>query len=249
MAQVERAPKQGKGVTIIEAFVVIIFINFFVHHPIKWVFMGLVLVILASLLFKRKTIPQKREGMGDAKIHDIDKMDGIVFEHLLAKVLKYKGYQVSVTQASGDYGADLILQKGREKIVVQAKRYRNSVGIKAVQEIYSAKSFYEADSAWVITNSYFSDSAKDLALKTNVRLIDRMELINWLVDYNRTHEKSIVEGLMDGDVSDSYSEQRIPSATGKSCPNCGSAMVVRHSKVTAFYGCSQFPKCRGTRPM
>lgn len=248
MAEVKQV-KQGKSVFVLQGVALLLFLSqLFTLRISGLIVTGLILIGIYVVTRKPKT-KVKHTGIGDAKIHDIDKMDGIVFEHLLAKVLKYKGYQASVTQASGDYGADLILQKGREKIVVQAKRYRNSVGIKAVQEIYSAKSFYEADSAWVITNSYFSDSAKDLALKTNVRLIDRMELINWLVDYNRTHEKSIVEGIMDGDINDSYLEQRTYSATGKSCPNCGSNMVVRHSKVTAFYGCSQFPKCRGTRPM
>jgi ssDNA-binding Zn-finger/Zn-ribbon topoisomerase 1 len=37
-----------------------------------------------------------------------------------------------------------------------------------------------------------------------------------------------------------------------SCPQCGSAMVLRTAKTGAnagsqFWGCSQFPECRGTR--
>ncbi len=31
------------------------------------------------------------------------------------------------------------------------------------------------------------------------------------------------------------------------CPWCGAGMVIRHGKYGKFYGCSQFPKCRGTR--
>ncbi len=33
----------------------------------------------------------------------------------------------------------------------------------------------------------------------------------------------------------------------KSCPKCGSPMVHRIGKYGAFYGCSTYPKCRGTR--
>ena len=34
------------------------------------------------------------------------------------------------------------------------------------------------------------------------------------------------------------------------CPRCGARMVLRHRKSDngAFYGCSQYPKCRGIRP-
>ena len=33
------------------------------------------------------------------------------------------------------------------------------------------------------------------------------------------------------------------------CPKCGAKMVLRHRKSdgAAFYGCSQYPQCRGTR--
>jgi len=42
----------------------------------------------------------------------------------------------------------------------------------------------------------------------------------------------------------------IPQATSApSCPVCGSVMVKRtnHTDGSKFWGCSQFPKCRGTR--
>lgn len=35
--------------------------------------------------------------------------------------------------------------------------------------------------------------------------------------------------------------------SGKSCPKCGSSMVRRTGPYGAFYGCSQYPRCRGTR--
>lgn len=35
---------------------------------------------------------------------------------------------------------------------------------------------------------------------------------------------------------------------GPACPDCGSPMVERKSKRGPFYGCSDFPTCRGTRP-
>jgi predicted RNA-binding Zn-ribbon protein involved in translation (DUF1610 family) len=36
----------------------------------------------------------------------------------------------------------------------------------------------------------------------------------------------------------------------KKCPRCGAQMVVRErrSDQKKFYGCSRFPRCKGTRP-
>ena len=87
-------------------------------------------------------------------IYDIDKMKGSGFEDYLYTLLKTKGYSVNKTPVTGDYGADLVLHGNNKKIIVQAKRYKNNVGIKAVQEIAAAKSHYKADECWVITNSY-----------------------------------------------------------------------------------------------
>lgn len=35
--------------------------------------------------------------------------------------------------------------------------------------------------------------------------------------------------------------------TSTLCPHCSSAMVLRNGKRGQFYGCSRFPRCRGTR--
>jgi len=88
---------------------------------------------------------------------------------------------VKVTPASGDYGADLVLTTSDQRIIVQAKRYKKNVGIKAVQEIASAKSHYSAYECWVITNSFFTEPAKKLASSNHVRLVDRDQLIDWIL--------------------------------------------------------------------
>jgi len=71
---------------------------------------------------------------------------------------------------------DLIAKKDGKKVVVQAKRYQGPVGNKAVQETIAAVQYYRADEGWVMTNSTFTPSAKALAQKSNMRLIDSAEL-------------------------------------------------------------------------
>lgn len=112
-----------------------------------------------------------------SNIKEIDVMNGLEFEKYLGVLFKSMGYKTEVTQASGDYGADLILKRNGQKIVIQAKRYSEKVGITAVQQVIGAKNFYRANESWVITNNYFTEPAKKLATKSDVRLIDRDELI------------------------------------------------------------------------
>lgn len=113
---------------------------------------------------------------------EIDHMPGRTFEEYLQVLLKTRGYSAVLTPASGDYGADLILTAKGKKIVVQAKRYKKKIGVKAVQEVVSAKGHYHADECWVITNSYFTEQAKRLAKSNQVILVDRNKLMNWMLD-------------------------------------------------------------------
>ena len=100
-------------------------------------------------------------------------MSGIDFENHIAQLLKLNGFdKVSGTPKTGDQGADLIAKRGGKTIVIQAKRYQNSVGNKAVQEVVGAINFYNGDEGWVITNSSFTKSARELARKNRVKLID-----------------------------------------------------------------------------
>ncbi|WP_214876348.1 restriction endonuclease [Exiguobacterium sp. CH10] len=110
-------------------------------------------------------------------IDRIDRMDGREFELFLEDVFTALGYTVTVTPASRDFGADLLLETPDGwSIAVQAKRYEKVVGLEAVQQIAAAVPYYQAHEGWVVTNSTFTDSAYELAAPNQVRLIARMEL-------------------------------------------------------------------------
>lgn len=127
-------------------------------------------------------IGQKRaERLKKSGIAEIDKMEGVQFEKYLGHLFRSQGYKAEVTQAAGDYGADLVLSKDGKKIVVQAKRYSKNVGLKAVQEVRGAVSHYGASAAWVVTNRDYTEQAYKLAKSNNVRLIGREELIEMLL--------------------------------------------------------------------
>jgi len=104
---------------------------------------------------------------------EFEELSGTEFETYLARLLKQDGFEnIRGTAATGDQGADLLATKDNRTIVIQAKRYRGSVGNKAVQEVVAAVKFYSADEGWVITSGTFTMSAKALAQANQVRLID-----------------------------------------------------------------------------
>lgn len=117
-------------------------------------------------------------------IDDIDSMSGIEFEYFLHRLFIFDGYDAKLTKASNDQGADLILTKNGESTVVQAKRYLGAVSNSAVQEVFAAKAYYRCEHAIVITNSYFTKSAINLALSNKVTLLDREKLKEKLDEYN-----------------------------------------------------------------
>jgi HJR/Mrr/RecB family endonuclease len=103
-------------------------------------------------------------------------MRGIPFENFLCEIFRELGFQCHLTKSSGDQGVDLIASLGDLRLAIQAKGYAESVGNKAVQEAHAGMTFYKCNRAIVITNSAFTSSAVELAVRLNCRLIDGAQI-------------------------------------------------------------------------
>ncbi|MFI3325988.1 MAG: restriction endonuclease [Clostridia bacterium] len=150
--------------------------NMFVNNILTITLTGIVTVSVIIIIKKYYQKYKKRKKYLNSKIHEIDKMTGLEFEELLSEFFKSQGYKVSLTKQSNDYGADLILQKNKSKIIVQAKRYKNKVGNKAIQEVVASLKIYNATKGMVITNSFYTKNAVNLANANNIILWDRNKL-------------------------------------------------------------------------
>lgn len=103
-----------------------------------------------------------------------DHMDGFDFEYYCADLLSENGFaDVKVTRSSGDYGVDILAEKEGVTYAIQCKRYTGLVGIKAVQEAYSGRDYYDRMVGAVLTNQYFTKSAVQAARKLKILLWDR----------------------------------------------------------------------------
>ena len=104
-------------------------------------------------------------------------MTGYEFERFCVTVLEKNGYEkAEVTKGSGDQGIDVIAYRDGVKYGIQCKCYSSSVGNKAVQEAFAGKAFYDCHVAAILTNSYFTRAAIELARSNNVVLWDGEKL-------------------------------------------------------------------------
>ncbi len=147
------------------------------------------IIILSPFLFVRAvvlSIKNRKRNKNNAEkvafmnISQIDTLSGEEFEMVLYELFIAMGYDVSLTKATGDFGADLVVKRKNEISVIQAKCYSKTVGAHAVQEVLGAKKHYSANTAFVVTNNFFSKEAVALALENDIKLIDRTSLSNLL---------------------------------------------------------------------
>ena len=126
-------------------------------------FTVLVAIIIAEVIkhIRRRPLP-------------MDEMEGHDFEYYCADLLKKQGFiDVEVTRGSGDFGADILAEKDGVTYAVQCKCYDKPIGVKAVQEIYAGRDFYDRMVGVVMTNQYFTQPAVELAQKLKIMLWDR----------------------------------------------------------------------------
>lgn len=119
-------------------------------------------------------------GRANDAMRAIDAMDGVEFEGYVAARLRRAGWQVSFTPPVGDYGVDLIAEKGGHSVAVQCKRYGKPVGVAAVQQVVSGARHHECSRSIVVSNQEFTTAARQLAHTHGCQLIGRKVLQAWV---------------------------------------------------------------------
>lgn len=141
--------------------------------------MILLLLIISVLIF----LISKRFHKDYTK-SSMDEMEGLEFEHFCAELLKRNGFcDVEVTKGSGDYGIDIFAEKDGVSYGIQCKCYQEPVGVKAIQEAYAGKEYYEKMVGAVMTNQYFTSPAVEAAKKLRILLWDRGYLDHMMEEY------------------------------------------------------------------
>ena len=172
------------------------------------------------------------------------------FELLVGEGFRQQGYQVTENGGGGaDGGIDLVLRKGGDKFLVQCKQWKAfTVGVTVVRELYGLMAAHGAAGGFVVTSGTFTDEAKSFANGRNLTLMGGPDLVGFIkrAQAARTTKPVATAPVMATPPS--------PVNAVPGCPVCGKPMVKRTAKRggstgSVFWGCSGYPKCKGTRPV
>ncbi|NEB09495.1 restriction endonuclease [Streptomyces coelicoflavus] len=121
---------------------------------------------------------------GDDEEPDLYEMDPIAFEGLVAELFEAMGMRAVTTQRSNDGGVDVHaldptpIRGGQ--IVVQVKRYRNTVPPTAVRDLYGTVQDAGANKGVLVTTSGFGPGSHTFANGKPLELISGTELVDLL---------------------------------------------------------------------
>jgi HJR/Mrr/RecB family endonuclease len=124
-------------------------------------------------------------------ITDIDRLNPNLFEATIGALYNKQGFEVYLTPYSNDKGVDVVVLKNGENYLIQAKQTKSLVGNEAIQEICTAKKYYEDKfkeqfKLLTITNNDYSSSATILAKSNDITLLNRGHLENLIANNDIT---------------------------------------------------------------
>ena len=163
---------------------------------------------------------------------------GREFEIAVGKLLANLGFDVVVTKPSGDEGVDVRVEKDGEIMVVQCKAQRSPVSTGILRELTRVRTTKRAHRAACATTSGFADKAQRFAERTDTYLFSPRELAE--LGASAKQDMDFLRGNLVIEIDDA-----------PSCPDCEKLMVqhLPHHSMQPFWGCSDYPRCEGTRPI
>jgi restriction system protein len=163
------------------------------------------------------------------------------FELLVAEAFRRKGFEVTENGGGGaDGGIDLILKKNGKKSIVQCKRWKTfSIGVPLIRELYGVMTAERANDCVFVSSGNYTAEARLFAEEKPIWLIDGSELLE------------LVSGVQMQPNAHKLPPHNEPLLITPICPLCSSAMIKRTARKGSnagneFWGCSLFPKCKGT---
>ena len=139
--------------------------------------------------------------------------------NFIAKVMEDSGFKVyknfKTSQKVIDIYAILPTTIGDFGVVVACKNYDKDfrIGVDVLKEMEEVQESLKASKTTIVSSSYFSEQAKNYALRKNIKLVDRDNLLELAKKYqDRTSQTTLDNTPYDGGASD-YIEEEYPEYT------------------------------------
>lgn len=118
------------------------------------------------------------------------------FESLITNLFQRMGLETRQTQASRDGGVDCVAFDPRPifggKVVIQAKRYKNTVGVSAVRDLYGTLQNEGASKGILVTTSGFGKASFEFASGKPIELLSGSHLLHLLAEHAGVEAKIVV---------------------------------------------------------
>jgi restriction system protein len=109
------------------------------------------------------------------------------FETLITNLFEKMGLETKLTRPSRDGGVDCVAYDSRPivggKVVIQAKRYKNTVGVSAVRDLWGTTMNEGASKGILVTTSGYGKASFEFASNKPLELLDGSNLLALLADH------------------------------------------------------------------
>lgn len=173
----------------------------------------------------------------------IKELDDHEFDKLIVMLFKQRGYTVS-TEEQND-SVDVVLKMNAETTFVQYRHWREyEVDVAVIEEFDAVLEPESIPHGIVITTGLFTQDALDYSHGKHLLLINGVDLSQMVGVLNTSNNDSTENEEKVDEVVEQMPELE------PLCPICGQEMIKRTAKKgknagNTFWGCSQFPNCRG----
>lgn len=167
------------------------------------------------------------------------------FEKLINKIFKQRGYTIIDGIAFNHDSVDLVLHQNHEATYVQYKSWKEKyIDENLIIEFYAAMETNQVKHGVVITSGVFTQEALEFSLGKAILLINGVDLSQMIEVF-----------MQSGFTEEDFEEQKVSQPQKMPeleplCPICSQKMIKRTARKgknagNIFWGCSQFPNCRG----
>ena len=169
------------------------------------------------------------------------------FEKLVSMMFKQRGYSISEKDDDKHDGVDIVLQMNNQATFVQYRHWReHHVDVAAIEELCTIMDAESAPHGIIITTGIFTPEALDSAPGKSLMLINGVDLSLMVNALSASNDA----GNLDSEIQQEEEKKQEMPEIEPLCPICSREMILRTAKKgknagNTFWGCSQYPNCRG----
>lgn len=175
----------------------------------------------------------------------LKELDDGEFDKLIALLFKYRGYSISKKE-EGMASVDILLKMNGETTFVQYRHWREyEIDIAVLEELVAEMKEQSIRNGVVISTGLFTQDAIDYSHGKHLLLINGVDLSLMVGELSTMKDNSVKDEEETKDISSETMPEIEPL-----CPICSQEMIKRTARKgknagNTFWGCSQFPNCRG----